>query len=286
VVERRRQQARPRVEALEDRCVPATVTRPIMEFVDAQGTFCIDDGAGGCFLFVPPVANFFGWTDPKQELGVSVDYAGLADDAIQELSGGDISFDTTFSGQIVERPLPDGRAEILVTLHTRNALTWAINWDPADPGNPFGDNPLLFGARVTDVLEGAAPALGESFLQVKFINDHPGDPMPDLQQLFREPEPGQEVIGISFRARADGELREEFGVPDGTPGRVEVTQTGIFQTSFQGATADGFPAERITLRATGSGVLNQGGLSAIDLFFEEFHKSNGKSRNLGIWALD
>ena len=37
-----------------------TVHRSIDEFVAAQGTFCIDDGAGGCVLFVPPVANFVG----------------------------------------------------------------------------------------------------------------------------------------------------------------------------------------------------------------------------------
>ena len=39
-----------------------TVTRPISDFVSAQGTFCLPDGGGGCFLFVPPVPNFAGWS--------------------------------------------------------------------------------------------------------------------------------------------------------------------------------------------------------------------------------
>src|SRR5262245_41389290 len=57
----------------------AASTRPISEFVSQQGTFCFDDGMGGCFLFVPPIPNFVGWADGRTFNGVSVDYAGLAD---------------------------------------------------------------------------------------------------------------------------------------------------------------------------------------------------------------
>ena len=68
--------------------------RPIEDFIDSQGEYCIDDGMGGCFLIVPPVANFIGWSDPTAMLLASFDYAGLAD----ECAGG--TFGTEMSGSI------------------------------------------------------------------------------------------------------------------------------------------------------------------------------------------
>ena len=218
--------------AAEGMIVTAAEERPIEDFVDAQGTFCIDDGSGGCFLFVPPVANFLGWSDPKEEISASVDYAGLAD----AYANG--AFGTETTGTVTERPLKDGRAEVHVKLHTTNALSWVVD------GFDY-TGPLLFGHRAPEVLAGAEPALGESFLHVKFINTAPGDPLPDLIKLLVDPEPGQELVFLSFHARADGPLA------DGSPGRVEVVQTGLFMTEFQGATADGFPAEKIILQAVG-----------------------------------
>jgi len=109
--------------------------------------------------------------------------------------------------------------------------------------------PLLGLALAGGIVGGAAgadAAVGESSLQVRFGNTAPGAPLPDLQQLFGAPVPGQEGPSfISFYARADGTLRGNFGVPDGTPGRAEVIETG------NGATGDGFPAERINLNAVG-----------------------------------
>ena len=235
------------------------VQRPIGDFVNAQGTFCIDDGSGGCLIFVPPVANFVGWDTlqevPPQQGNVqpvrcaSVDYAGLANAKFEELSG--ISFGTTTSGTVTEHPLADGRAEVSVRLHTKNALTWVVSGGDNNACD-FATDPLLFGHRVPDVLAGADAALGESFLQVKFINTAPGAPLPDLEQLIFAPELGQEFPSfISLTARADGTLRGNFGVPDGTPGKAEVIQTGLFMTKFKGATGDAFPAERINLNVVG-----------------------------------
>ena len=34
------------------------IHRSLQELVRAQGTLCVPDGAGGCFLFNPPVANY------------------------------------------------------------------------------------------------------------------------------------------------------------------------------------------------------------------------------------
>src|SRR5262249_54563265 len=144
---------------------------------------------------------------------MSIDYAGIAD----AYYGG--AFGTTFDGTITERPLADGRAEVTVLLHTKNALTYVLQ------GYDFAGSPLLFGARPTpDGLEGNG-ALGDSLLAVKFINTKPGAPLPDLLQLFNDPAPGQVPLAISIKAAASGEFA------DGTPGRAEMTQTGLFFTN-------------------------------------------------------
>lgn len=212
-----------------------TVHRSIDEFVAAQGTFCIDDGAGGCVLFVPPVQNFVGWTDTKNFLGASVDYAGLADDALGGILG------TTFSGTVKEKRMADGRAHIVVDLRTENALTWVIPFDPTSAENQFGENELLFGARVTDIQAGAAPALGTSRLTLEFVNPSPGFPLPDFEQLLFGPEPGQELLSVKFQSSTDGEFA------NGETGKVHVQERGIFDNGFHGAVGDGFPVELIQL---------------------------------------
>jgi hypothetical protein len=57
---------------------------------------------------------------------------------------------------------------------------------------------------------------------------------------------------LSFTASGPGPLTAEFGVPEGTPGRCTITQTGLFMTHGQGrALEDSFPAEDIRLRVVG-----------------------------------
>jgi hypothetical protein len=213
-----------------------TTHRPISEFVDAQGTFCVDDGAGGCVIFVPPVANFVGFTDTVHDLGISVDYAGLSEVPL----GGTLG--TAFSGTISERTVKDGSVIITIHLHTTNALTYVIPFDPTSPANQFGENPLLFGARVSDIINsGATPALADSKLDLEFTNTAPGLPIPDFEQLLFAPAPGQQLLSITFEATATGTFT------DGTPGKVHVIERGIFHNGFHGAVADGFPAEFINL---------------------------------------
>lgn len=211
-----------------------TTRRPISDFVSAQGTFCLPDGMGGCVVFVPPIPNFIGWGDPRTGNCVSVDYAGLADATY----GG--AFGTQTGGTVAERPLPDGRAEVTVTLHTTNALTWVI-----EGCSDFASGTLLFGHRAPDVVDdGADAALGHSFFEISFINTAPGALLPDLIQLFFLPAPGQELHQYVFRATAKGTLRIDFGVPDGTPGMVTVAQTGnIVRSNIQAAV--------VNLRKTG-----------------------------------
>lgn len=230
--------------------VESTSIRPITDFVNNQGKLCIDNGGGACLF--PPGDNFVTWTAPDQKREISVDYAGLWSNRL--------SLGTTTDGTITERPLADGRAEVTVLLHTKNALTWATKFDPNIVFNPndlntyqFLFQPVLFGERPKDILEGKGATLGDSLLKVVFINTAPGDPMPDLAQLAFFQKPGQELLSIVFSAEADGTLRSAFGVPDGTSGKAKVIETGLIFVATNKANSqsrvalDGFPAERIDL---------------------------------------
>jgi hypothetical protein len=102
----------------------------------------------------------------------------------------------------------------------------------------FGHNPL-------EVLAGDEPAVGDSLLKWVFINDAPGAPLPELPVAhFEEP---QNTVMLSIEATGTGPLTAAFGVPEGTRGRAQMTQVGLWQTAGMGATADNWPAEHIKL---------------------------------------
>ena len=229
--------------------------RPITDFSSRQGVYCLKaDNNGnvdcaasgyhgtGCALFVPPQPNVGAWIDPTTAVFTLVDYAGLAD----SLLGGALG--TTLDGSVTEVALPDGRAEVTVLLHTQNALTWASDVSTAFPGS------ILFGHTLSDVINGQDAALGSSLLQLKFKNTAPGAPLPDLIQLIFCPTAGQDLTTLSFRAQATGTLQAASGVPDGTSGRMEVTQTGLLgvasvANSNSRVALDAFPAEHIVIQA-------------------------------------
>jgi len=215
------------------------VQRPISDFVGAQGSTNI---------FIPPVPDFIGWGDNPFHEFASVDYAGLAADWL--LDNGGQNLGTTVAGSVVERPLADGRAMVTIVLNTTNANTWVIGNDV-----DLATGPTLFGSRAQELLANPSltPALSSSHFRVDFKNTGPGAPLPDLVNAFilGNAEPGQELRFLAFRADGQGPLHAQFGVADGTPGSLTVSQTGVLMTNFQGATADGFPAERVDLRVIG-----------------------------------
>jgi len=218
----------------------ATQTRPIEEFVEAQGTYIPP-------IPIPPESDC--WVDTMTTRVAMIDWAGLHNTWI--VNNGGTSLGTEMDGTVTEQPLKDGRAEVRVMLHTKNALTFVLTgWGP---DFNYDSAPLLFGHQESAVLTGADPALGESFFQITFINTAPGAPLPDLVQLFWFPEDGQEMRFLSFRSHSGGTLREAFGVPDGTPGKAIVVQIGLLKKAFnpKSAVADAFPAENIILNVTG-----------------------------------
>lgn len=200
-----------------DTAAPAatTATRPLSDWLDAQGTYCWDDGLGGCTVFDPPFPNFLAWTDPARDRIASIDYAGLVNQYYIDNSGTDLG--TTMSGKVTEKALPNGQAQVQVVLNTKNALT------RVHAGQDFtGD--ILFGHLSLEVMGGAEPGLCNSTFKLKFLNTAPGAPLPDFIQLLFFPEPGQEVTQINLKCNAKGPLRAAFGVPDGTPGRANNAQ--------------------------------------------------------------
>jgi hypothetical protein len=211
---------------------PSVNIRPIEDFLEAQGT-----EANG----IPAPLNSVAWADPKAELFIAVDYAGLVNQWIEEQSGGVISLGTEIEGKIIERPLPDGRAVVTVLLHTKNAFTVVSSlYDPLGPP--------LFGYHAWDVADGAEPALGESFLKWVFINDALGVPLPDLCVELVPGPTTHEFIMLSLEAQAEGALREAFGVPDGTPGHAQTTQVGLYQPAEK---SPRYPAEHIKVKVVG-----------------------------------
>jgi hypothetical protein len=228
--------------------------RPIADFLDAQGT--TND-------FIFPIPDFVGWAsnppDPTTRFA-SVDYAGLANAYL--VGEGYPDLGTTMSGKVTEQALKDGRAEVSVVLHTKNALSWALTLTNFDVAN----DPLSFGYRPGELLDpnnvGLSPALGDSQFSVVFNNTAPGAPLPDLITAFilGGAEPGQELLKLSFRASASGLLREPSEYPEGTPGHLTIVQTGLvykFTSSEQPphpAVADGFPAEKVEWKKVGAGT--------------------------------
>jgi hypothetical protein len=237
-----------------------TTTRPFSDWLSTQGTFCAAPfGVGGGCLFVPPVPNYVAWTSGlggsssqnTQNRFTLIDYAGLANAWIESQSAGAVSLGTQVSGTVTERALDDGSAEVTVLVHTKNALAWVISGD--GKGNyDTARGPLLFGHRAQDVLAGGDAVLGNCNLEVVFINTAPGAPLPDLVQLTVAAAPGTRFTFEAFQANATGTLRANFGVSDGTPGREQVTQTGVLSSQGSGGPRhDFFPAEHIDLFVIG-----------------------------------
>jgi hypothetical protein len=93
--------------------------------------------------------------------------------------------------------------------------------------------------------------------KVVFKNVAPGAALPDIVNAFilGNAAPGQELVSLMFRASGKGTLRAPFGV-EGARASLVVSQTGLFNTSFMGATADAFPAEKVDIHPIGGGSIN------------------------------
>jgi hypothetical protein len=210
---------------------------PLSDFLDAQGTTGV---------FQPPNPDTLGWSGRPPDypnLGF-IDYTGLVNDTIVGLGG--TSLGTEVRGTFKKRDLAGGKVEYSVDIHTTNAFA---SMQPIGPNPDFANDPYLFGNRSQDVAAGATPAIGNCHFFMVWRADA-GEAILDAAQLILgEVLPaGLELIELSFRGTATGPIHENAGLgPEGTPGRLVISQTGIFHTAFKGATGDGFPAEVVDL---------------------------------------
>jgi hypothetical protein len=153
-----------------------------------------------------------------------VDYAGGANDYLKKSGYG--SLNTKTDGSVTQRPLPDGRVEVTVVLHTQNALTFISRWDPngASPPQNAETNTRLFGSSVSDLLHYRTdrPALADSLLVMVF-KQAPNSPMPDLVKLFAfGAYPNLELVSLYFSVNATGTL------PNGSKATSRILQQGVF----------------------------------------------------------
>lgn len=209
-------------------------------------------GQGTTTVFTPPAPDQIGWVDSPPTVFALVDYTGLTNSTLG------LGLGTQVSGTVLERTLRDGRVQVSVILHTKDALTWV-----SEASADVNTAPLLLGCRAQDLLADACPggpALGESHLHVVFTIDAsdlpPDAPLPDLVACIN-PGVGScpesfALETLSFRAQARGPLHEAAGLgPEGARGGVTVSQTGVLERGGHLVAGDGFPAEVVKLHRAG-----------------------------------
>ncbi|HEY2018398.1 MAG TPA: hypothetical protein VGH38_33060 [Bryobacteraceae bacterium] len=197
-------------------------SRPLSDFINAQHAF------GTYPLTI--------WEDPTTNRLIYLDFAGKINEYI--VAHGGTSLGTTLSGTIMERPLKDGTAEISLVLHLQNAVTYA-----------YQDSKLVFGHTPLQIAGGADPALATINLNMKFTISAPGAPLSDLTDIIFI----QQKIGFNqLTAIGQGTFRAAYGVPDGTPGFVQTTDTGVLQSHGNGGPrGDSYPVEHIDFHVQG-----------------------------------
>lgn len=207
------------------------------EDLDADST-CGEDPDD---LYVPPTRNFLGWTGNDSPDGVydilgAVDYAGIAAAWLLDECDDAIDLGTTTSGSVTAHDIGDGQVLVSVRLHTTNALGWA--GDNSDGDFNFATAPLLFGARPGDVCAGATPGIMSSEMHVEYYADASA-PYVDIGTF-------PPMRTLSIHASGTGPL------PDGSPARLTIRQTGPFQSHSHASSWDFFPAEALQIQPVGN----------------------------------
>ncbi len=181
-----------------------------------------------------------------------VDYPGTL------ASGKNLSYGFSATGSVTLTTFEDGTGEVLVNEDFSNAIDFANN---ASGVRIFGYSAAELAATPSDT-----PALASGHLQAKYT-------VPDASHaelnLFNVTFLGAGTLtSLLFTSSATGPLRAGFGVPEGTPGISVEADTGIFGTNGGGATADGFPAEKVDGRAlaatTSASAARSGGATTGD----------------------
>ncbi len=195
---------------------------PISAFLDAQ----------------PATAQTF-WSDPAGGGLIGFDAFGTRNQAFG------LGLPTTFSGSVMVDDLGNGTERVTVELHTQDALCFGfVGADPA------------FGRSPTEVAGGAAPSVGDGYVELGFTQPT-GAPLPRFGLIiFSVPPIVLETVRGTILCQ-HGELRSGSGFPDGAPGFAQTTQVGVFQTGVPAGCppeqdGDCFPAEKVQFKPTGN----------------------------------
>ncbi len=193
----------------DKKCLSIT-NRPLSHFLDTQGTL------NNPPQFFPDVKDYVGWADNPQINFALIDYAGLANKYIKDKTGHSIG--TKVNGFIIECALPDGKAQITVTLLTTKALGFAQSIDEINKSS-FNETRAIFGTKVVDVVEEKKePSVGPVILSTTFSISAPGANLPDLLDVIIFNPAIYAPIKMSFTSTTFGKCF------DGTKARLDVHQ--------------------------------------------------------------
>lgn len=213
--------------------------RPFSDYLSTQGSTSI---------YVAPFPDFQGWNSSFSETPIhlgAIDFNGTT--AAYLASHGGKHLNTVVTGKIDEVAQRDGRAKVTVTVHTTNALTFAVTYDPnSTEPFPYMNNPLDFGVRPAQLLSDTTlvPALGTADFSFTFYNPSLGAPIPDFLELVSTR--FDDIVNVSFHSMANGIFHASSGYAEGTSGKLKVDQIGLFKTGWHGAVGDGFPTENVS----------------------------------------
>jgi hypothetical protein len=179
------------------------------------------------------------WGEPGNPDWAYVDYFGKL------ALNNSLTLGSRFDGQVTERARKDGRADVHVVLHARNVLAYAYDTSQGSA--------IVFGHTAPQIKVGADPALADVLLTVDFINKAPGAPLPSLARLSFFPSANYTLGKLALVTSADGTFRAAYGVDEGTPGKMQITQRGIYDAPgiANSQPPDYFPAEHVNLIVTG-----------------------------------
>ncbi len=251
--------------ALAGRALAApTSQRPIEDFVNAQGTYCIPPQYYPTCNVEPPIGNLVAWQrwiDGYRRFA-RVDFVGLVDRYLE--ANGMPTFGTSIMGSITERPLPDGTAQVSVRLHATHAPAWVtyrkwidLNGDGVGTGNELSGPTLkAWGNGAAALAAGAAPSLGDVEFKIVFINPSMGAPMPDLYRFYFDPVYAAAKLYMSIAAQGIGELGGDaatIGLGDpGAPADLLIHQVGLLEVFASLPETAGQPGMH-------EGIFNNGG---------------------------
>jgi hypothetical protein len=219
-----------RLEALEDRCVPSTIS--ISDFLNAQGQTSVFNYG------VPGLPDEIGWTTSTATVNAGTALFARIDYTGQDAAFLHLNLGTTTSGTVSDHLLSDGKDQVTVNLHTHNAFAFAQKLDSG--AVLFGYTPDQLAANPN-----LLPPVGHSDLQLVY-KAAPDAPPPDIVNAFiLGGQPGYDLVSLSFRATAQGTT------PTGQQATLVVSETGVLGRTPVPIRDGGFTAEVIDIQTHG-----------------------------------